>query len=91
MNLVEYIINNKDYSKGTKLVKLYCIVMTNYRQELGDKSWKAITEHVFGGDEELTTSFSFLTGLITGYGGSLQGKVFEDILKDDVQALVAGK
>lgn len=68
MDIVDIISNNKLYDKGNKLIKLYAVVMLNYRQELGDKAWEQID--LLLNDKSLTTAFSFLMGFATG-GSSL--------------------
>lgn len=64
IDIVDLIVSNKNYDKGNKLIKLYSVVMLNYRQALGDKAWDEIGK-LFG-DESLTTSFSFLMGFASG-------------------------
>jgi hypothetical protein len=64
MDIVDIISNNKLYNKGNKLIKLYAVVMLNYRQELGDKAWEQID--LLFNDKSLTTAFSFLLGFTTG-------------------------
>jgi len=64
MDIVDIISNNKLYDKGNKLIKLYAVVMLNYRQELGDRAWEQID--LLFSDKSLTTAFSFLLGFTTG-------------------------
>lgn len=64
MDIVDIISNNKLYDKGNKLIKLYAVVMLNYRQELGDKAWEQID--LLFNDKSLTSAFSFLLGFTAG-------------------------
>lgn len=79
-DLVDIIVGNKDYDKGNKLIKLYSVVMLNYRQPLGDKAWKEIGK-LFN-DDSLTTSFSFLMGFASG--GGADSEKFKKFISSDL-------
>ncbi|MFA6971790.1 MAG: hypothetical protein WC208_10365 [Gallionella sp.] len=84
MDLVDLIVSKKK-KKGWKLQMLYAVVMTNYRQTLGDKAWDAIGD-LFG-DESLATTFAFLMGMSMGAGTAPAIKNYAGYLTELTQEL----
>jgi len=84
MDIVDIISNNKLYDKGNKLIKLYAVVMLNYRCELGDKAWEQID--LLFNDKSLTTAFSFLLGFATGSNSlTLDIEKLEKFITEDLK------
>lgn len=63
MDIVDRIVQKK-ISDGKKLLKLYAVVMLNYREPLGDRAWDAIG--ALFKDPSSAQGFAFLTGLLLG-------------------------
>lgn len=85
MDIVDVIVENVRYDKGNKLIKLYAVIMLNYRQELGDKAWDAIKD-LFNGDASLVSSFSFLCGYLTGMT-KFDSEQFEKFISTDLKVM----
>ena len=90
MDIVDIISNNKLYDKGNKLIKLYAVIMLNYRQELGDKAWEQID--LLFNDKSLTTAFSFLLGFATGSNSLMpDAEKLEKFIAADLKELKKSK
>lgn len=62
-SIVQRIERSKQLSVTNKIIKLFAVVMTNYRQQLGDEAWSAMRR--VAGDDQVT-ALSFLTGVCMG-------------------------
>lgn len=61
MNIVER-ITSSDLDKGNQIVKLWVVVMLNYRQPLSDAAWKAIEGLT---DRDTVEAIAMITGFRT--------------------------
>jgi hypothetical protein len=82
MDTVDNIMTNQKYDDGTKLIKLYAVIMLNYRQPLGDRAWDGI--HTLFKNPDIVRGFSFLTGFLMGSEGKIDTKRYQDFIKDDL-------
>lgn len=74
-------IEIKPIDEGSKVIKLYCVVMMNYRQPLGDKAWQAIRK-IFNNDS-LFNAVVFLFGFLMGSPCIPKTEKFKDLLDEE--------
>ena len=63
MNIVERITVSDELTKCDKIVKLWAVVMINYREPLGEEAWTAMRALT---DVETTHAIAMLTGYAIG-------------------------
>lgn len=63
MDVVDKIIKNDKSSLSTKIIRLWCVWLLNYRQELGDKSMEEMKKLT---NEDYVVALSFISGLQMG-------------------------
>jgi len=63
MDVVDKIIKNNNSSLSVKIVRLWCVWLLNYRQELGDKSMEEMKKLT---NEDYVIALSFISGLQMG-------------------------
>lgn len=63
--IVTRIVHSK-VSDSTKILQLFAVVMTNYRQKLGDEAWEAM--RLVAGAEQ-TNAIAFLSWMLMGEFG----------------------
>lgn len=66
MTINEQIVRSRAL-KGMKVMQLFAVVMTNYRQPLGDDAWDKMAQVI--GQEE-SQAFAFLACFLIGQHGS---------------------
>ena len=76
-------IMSREYPRGKALLKLYAVVMLNYREPLGDKAWDAIEKYVFREDGELRMGFAYLSGFLMGIGGHASRDKFSQFIEGE--------
>jgi len=80
-DLVDFIMRGK-LRNGEKFIKLYAVVMLNYRQPLGDKAWDAIGNLI---GRDMVDSFAFLAGMLSA--GDVKSEKFEKFIEAEKQAM----
>jgi len=70
MTIVER-ISASNLDKSAKIVKLWLVVMLNYRQPLSDAAWDAMRELT---DADTVDALAFISGYATGAGLSIAVK-----------------
>lgn len=83
VDIVDHIVAKK-IDDGSKLIKLYSVVMLNYRQELGDKAWGAIAR-LFK-NPSINQAFAFLMGFSMA-GPSAR---YRDLIQEELGELDLG-
>lgn len=63
MDVVDKIIKNNNSSLSVKIIRLWCVWLLNYRQELGDKSMGEMAKLT---NEDYVSALSFISGLQMG-------------------------
>lgn len=80
MTIVERIVAS-NLDKGSKIVKLWCVVILNYRQPLGDQAWEAMA---LVSDRETVHAVALISGLATAVDiGTIQAGRVNELLNEE--------